>query len=143
MSDKKIGAGLAALYRETDTPDTYGDAMELYDPLPEIDLSSAEHDDTSTASTMSGTRAGITSVAALTFRVKTSEAGAADVIADRRTGTPRKWKYAVPSEGPDAVAGVESVILTAWVKSVKHAPSLTDETFITFTLNINDVEGES
>ena len=142
MSDKKIGAGLAALYRETDTPDTYGDAMELYDPLPEIDLSSAEHDDTNTNSTITASRAGITSIAALAFRVKTSEAGAADILADRRTGTPRKWKFTIPSEGADAVAGVEDFIFTAWVKSVKLSPALTDETFITFTLNINALEGE-
>lgn len=139
MSDKKVGAGLAALYRETDTPDTYGDAMELYDPLPGFGASSAEHGDTNTKSKYARTRAGITTLKALAFKVKTSEAEAANVIADQKIGTERKWQFAFPSEGPNAANDVETFTVSGWVKEYELLPSLEDETFLTFTLNVNDL----
>lgn len=144
MSDKKIGAGLVTLYRETDTPDTYGaEPFVLYDPIPEIDLSSESLTNTNTKSKMTESRAGITSAAPMAFKVKTSDAGYADILADRRTGKVRKWKFAIPSEGPAATSGVEEFVLTGWVQSVKLSPVLNDETFVTFTLNVNDVDGEA
>lgn len=139
---KLIGAGLAALYRETDTADTYGDAIELYDPLPEISISSGENSDTKTSSKIARTRAGITTVGPLTFKVKTTSAELENIIADRKAGTERKWKFAIPSESATATGDVDEFILTAWVKDVKYTPSMEDETMFDFTLNINDLEGE-
>lgn len=133
----EIGAGTAALYRRNDANDGYGTAMVVYDPLPEVAKSRSENTDTNTGSEYARTRAGIKSLAPLTFRVKTDDTEAANVEADWEAGTERNYKYTIPSDGPDATDGKEEIILAVWVKEFKRIPSMEDETMIEFTLNVN------
>jgi len=132
-----IGAGTAALERRNNADDGYGTPMVVYDPLPEIVKSRTENTDTNTGSEYARTRAGIKSIGALTFRVKTDDAEAANVEADYEAGTERNWRYTVPSDSASAVDGKEAIVLSVWVKEFKRIPSMEDETMIEFTLNVN------
>tara|TARA_A100001015_G_scaffold219571_1_gene247035 strand:- start:506 stop:937 length:432 start_codon:yes stop_codon:yes gene_type:complete len=132
-----IGAGTATLYRRNEADDGYGTAMVVYDPLPELVKSRTENTDTNTGSEYARTRAGIKSIGALTFRVKTDDTEAANVEADWESGTERNYKYTVPSDATGATDGKEEVILACWVKEFKRIPSMEDETMIEFTLNVN------
>lgn len=137
--DTKIGAGNSSLRRwdaSLGTP-AFVDIGTLYDPLPEIDMKREELDGTNTASSMAETRPGIKSVPALAFRIKTNAAGYSKILEDFDSGDRVQWEYVFPSD--ESGGPTETLTLTAWVSSVKKSPALKDETFVTFTLNINAV----
>ncbi|MDP2505384.1 hypothetical protein [Oceanobacter sp. 3_MG-2023] len=139
-TNTKIGAGNTVLRRWDGTLGTpeFVDVGTLYDPLPELDLKREENDDTRTDSTWGRTRAGIKSASALAFKIKTDSAGLAGILTDFNSGDENQWEYVIPSEETESET-TETLTLTAWVSNVKKGPSLKDETFVTFTLNINAV----
>jgi hypothetical protein len=139
-TETKIGAGNTLLRRWDNSLGTpaFVSIGTLYDPLPELDLKRAENDDTRTDSSWSRTRAGIKSASALAFKIKTDATGLADILTDFNSGDENQWEYVIPSEETDGET-TETLTLTAWVSAVKKGPSIKDETFVTFTLNINAV----
>jgi hypothetical protein len=134
-----IGAGKIILALETATPDTFADIGELYDPIPEIEVSRDGLDDTNTGSDWERTKAGIRKAAPVAFKVKTDTAGAAEILAAFTSGEEKRWKFTIPNN-KTTPGGVEEIIYKAWISSYKKSPSLKDETFINFTSNINEVE---
>tara|TARA_B110000196_G_scaffold317906_1_gene332074 strand:- start:9800 stop:10231 length:432 start_codon:yes stop_codon:yes gene_type:complete len=134
-----IGAGKIILSLESATPDTFTGIGELYDPIPEIEVSRDGLDDTNTASDWERTKAGIRKAAPVAFKVKTDAAGADAVLAAFTSGEEKRWKFTIPTN-KTTQGGVEEIIYKAWISSYKKSPSLKDETFINFTTNINEVE---
>jgi predicted secreted protein len=139
MTDTNIGAGKIILALEDNTPDTFVGIGELYDPIPEIEVSRDGVDDTNTGSVWERTKAGIRKAAPVAFKIKTDAAGYADVIAAFNDGAEKRWKFTIPNDSVTKGA-TEEIIFKAWVGSHKKAPSLKDETFIFINLNINEVE---
>lgn len=139
MTDTNIGAGKIILALEGDVIDTFVDIGELYDPIPEIEISRDAVDDTNTGSIWERTKAGMRKAAPVAFKIKTDAAGSAAILTAFKAGTEKRWKFTIPNDS-SAKGGVEAIIFKAWVGSHKKAPSLKDETFINFTANINEVE---
>jgi predicted secreted protein len=139
MTDTNIGAGKIILALEGNTPDTFVGIGELYDPIPEIEVSRDGVDDTNTGSVWERTKAGMRKAAPVAFKIKTDAAGYADVIAAFNDGAEKRWKFTIPNDSVTKGA-TEEIIFKAWVGSHKKAPSLKDETFIFINLNINEVE---
>lgn len=135
-----IGAGKIILARESDTPETFEDVGELYDPIPELDFQRDSLDDTNTKSAYERTKAGLKKVSALAFKIKTSAAAAANVKADWGTGKERRWKFTLPTD-ETTPGGTEEIIFAGWVSNYKLTPAIKDETFIMLTINVNEVEG--
>lgn len=137
--DTNIGAGKIILALEGDIADSFANVGELYDPIPEIEITRDGLDDTNTGSDWERTKAGIRKVAPVAFKIKTDAAGSDAVLAAFKSGKEKRWKFTVPNNNP-AQGGVEEIIFKAWLGSYKTSPSLKDETFINFTANINEVE---
>lgn len=138
MTDTNIGAG-KIIFALEGVPDTFSTIGELYDPIPEVDLSREGVDDTNTASNWERTKAGMRKAAPITLKIKTDAAGEADIIAAFNDGEEKRWKFTMPNDSVTK-GGVKDIIFKAWVGGHKTAPSLKDETFIFVTLNINEVE---
>jgi hypothetical protein len=139
-ADTNIGAGQIILGLEGVTADTFADIGALLDPIPEMDLSRDALDDSNSKSNWERTKAGIRKAAPLAFKIKTTAAGYADIKTMYGLGTEGRWKFTIPDDS-GLVGGTEDIIFKAWIPSLKKMPSLKDETFITLTLNINEVEG--
>ena len=136
MTDINIGAGLAVLKHYVAAAGT--DIGALYDPLPEIDYSRDALDDTNTKSTFERTKAGIRKAGPLTFKVKSDAAGLATIKADYEAGTESVWCFIIPTSASGSAT--EEVYFKAWVSNFKKMPSMKDETFISITLNVNELD---
>lgn len=136
MPDLNIGAGLAVLSRYTGAVAT--DIGALYDPLPEIDYSRDALDDTNTKSNYDRTKAGIRKAGPMTYKVKTGASGLATIKADFESGTESVWRFTIPTSADGQTT--EDVFFTAWVQNYKVMPSMKDETFVSITLNLNELD---
>jgi predicted secreted protein len=139
MTDTNIGAGKIILALEGDVVDTFVDIGELYDPIPEIEVSRDGLDDTNTKSKWERTKAGMRKAAPVAFKIKTTAAGSDAILAAFNDGAEKRWKFTIPDDSTTK-GEVEEIIFKAWVGSHKKMASLKDETFINFTANINEVE---